>query len=112
MTEMVQVNVKPLSVNQCWQGRRYKTSDYETYEWQVIRELPPITLPDPPYELKIIFGLSNMAQDVDNGIKPFLDILQKKYRFDDKHVHRLIIDKVKTTKGGEFTKFQMISMKT
>mgnify|MGYP001108467912 CR=1 FL=1 len=28
----MKVNIKPLSVNKVWQGRRYKTKDYKVYE--------------------------------------------------------------------------------
>ena len=44
------LNVKPLSVNQCWQGRRYKTKAYKQYEKALLQILPK-------YDLS---GLNNM----------------------------------------------------
>ena len=92
---MVEQNtpIKPLSVNKAWQGKRFKTKDYLQYEKQVLLLLPRIIIPDGKLLLEITFGMSNKASDIDNPLKPFLDILQKKYNFDDKQIYKLIINK-------------------
>jgi Holliday junction resolvase RusA-like endonuclease len=99
------IRIKPLSINECSQGRRFKTAKYEQYERDCIWLLPPITLPEPPYHISYIFGVSNMQQDVDNPIKPIQDILQKKYRFNDNLVHSITASKVKVKRGSEFISF-------
>ena len=100
--------IKPLSVNECWQGRRYKTRSYKDYEAFLLYNLPQKELPKPPYEVKFTFGLSNMCADWDNPIKPLQDILQKKYGFNDKDVLRGVVDKVKVKKGEEFFNVEIL----
>ena len=90
---MIKVNIKPLSVNKCWQGRRYKTKEYKGYERELTLRLQPIELPSKPYELIITFGFSNKLSDIDNSLKPTLDILQKKYGFNDRDIYKLVVKK-------------------
>lgn len=77
------------------------------YEKEVLAKLDYVDMSQTklPIELSIIVGLSNMASDVDNVVKPFLDILQKKYGFNDKYVFRLIVEKLLVAKGAEFIEF-------
>jgi len=104
------VEIKPLSVNQCWQGKRFKTKEYSAYEKEVLLKLKShkITI-DGPIELNLMVGLSNMASDADNVVKPFVDILQKKYKFNDKYIFRLVVEKILVAKGAEFIEFFMKS---
>ena len=99
---MVRMNVKPLSVNECWQGRRFKTDAYKAYEKELLLRLPAMKIPEPPYRIEFEFGLSNMQGDYDNPIKPLQDILSKKYGFNDAHIHEAQIKKVKVAKGQEY----------
>ncbi len=101
----MKVQVKPLTVNRAWQGRRFKTKAYKQYEKDVLTLLRPMTVPDGDLGLWLIFGLSNMQSDVDNPVKPFVDILQKKYGFNDRRIFKMVIEKVKVKKGLEFTEF-------
>jgi len=104
---MVNLNIKPLSVNQCWQGRRFKTEKYKRYEIDVSYLLPKINLPNPPYKIYITFGMSNLLSDWDNPVKPFQDILQKNYGFNDKDILEAHIYKKKVNKGEEFIRFSI-----
>lgn len=106
---MVEQNtpIKPLSVNRAWQGKRFKTKEYLQYEKHVLLLLPKLIIPKGKLLLEISFGVSNKASDIDNPIKPFLDILQKKYNFDDKQVYKLIVNKEITPKNQEFIKFKI-----
>lgn len=104
---MIKVNIKPISVNECWQGRRFKTVKYKKYEADLMRILPQMELPDKPYILTITFGLSNVLSDWDNPVKPLQDILQKKYLFNDKHIHKAVVIKQKVEKGNEFIEFEL-----
>ena len=94
--------IKLLSVNDCWQGRRFKTPAYKTYEKELLHTLPQSKLPETPLMISLVFGFSNSASDIDNPTKPLLDILQKKYGFNDKDIYKLNIEKVKVKKGDEF----------
>lgn len=101
------IKVKPLSVNQCWKGKRYKTETYKAYEQEVWYLLPNSNIPKGKLKLKIKVGLSSKNADVDNIAKPFIDILQKKYIFNDKMIYKLILEKEDVKKGEEYIDFKI-----
>lgn len=103
----MRIDIKPLSVNQAWKGRRFKTKAYDKYIRDVTCLLSPLKVADSKLELEITFGLSNRAADIDNPLKCFIDVLQKKYGFDDKMIYRLIVNKVITKKGHEYIEFNL-----
>ena len=107
---MDRLDIKPLSVNKVWQGRRFKTKDYKNYEIAVSSILPKLDIPDGDLLLGIKFGFSSKASDVDNCAKPFIDILQKKYKFNDKRIYRLELEKEDVKKGDEFIEFDIKSI--
>ena len=104
------VNIKPLSVNKCWQGRRFKTQDYKQYEKDVLIQLKPMEIPEGGIKLIIEAGLSNKAADLDNIAKPFIDILQKKYGFNDSQIYGLTMIKVLVKKGEEYIEYIIESL--
>ena len=104
----MRVDVKPLSVNKVWQGRRFKMPEYHNYEKLLLLILPKYKLPEPPYEIHFTFGLSSTLFDWDNSIKPLQDILSKKYGFNDKLIFKGVVEKVKVDKGNEFFDFEII----
>ena len=101
------VNIKPLSVNEAWQGRRFKTPKYNKYIKDMLTILPPLKVSNDKLELVITFGLSSVAADIDNPLKCFIDCLQKKYGFDDKMIYRLIVNKSIVKRGKEFIEFEI-----
>lgn len=101
----MRIDYKPLSVNEVWKGQRFKTDAYKFYERDLLWLLPNMVLTEKPYSLKITFGMSNLASDIDNPAKPFIDILQKKYGFNDRDIMELHLFKQKTDKGKEFINF-------
>lgn len=103
----MKVNVKALSVNQCWQGKRYKTKLYKAYELALMVALPKFTVPDGDLELHIQVGFSNKASDLDNIAKPFIDILQKQYDFNDSRIYSLSLHKRIVPKGKEYISFDI-----
>ena len=104
---MVNIKIKPLSVNQCWQGKRFKTNLYKKYERDLLLILPKIIIPKAPYKVYYEFGFSSSASDLDNPIKPLQDILQKRYGFDDKHIFEMTVKKTKVKKGEEYLIFEI-----
>jgi len=102
------VKIKPLSVNVCWQGKRFKTKAYKDYEKNLLLLLPN-NIEVPPGELKLTlrWGFSSKLSDWDNPIKPFQDILQKKYSFNDSRIFKAITEKEIVKKGEEYIYFKI-----
>lgn len=104
---MHRVQIKPLSVNECWQGRRFKTPTYRAYARDLSLLLPRIVVPEGPLQVEYEFGLSNVQADYDNPIKPFQDVLQVMYGFNDSQIVEAIVRKVKVAKGQEYIAFSI-----
>lgn len=101
----------PLSVNLAWQGRRYKTPTYKAYEKEMLWLLPrDITIPDGELKIFIEWGFSSKSSDWDNPIKPFVDILQKKYGFNDNRIYEAKIKKKIVKKGEEYIRFEISAL--
>jgi Holliday junction resolvase RusA-like endonuclease len=97
------INQKPLSVNQAWQGKRYKTPAYKDYEKAMIIMMPKGKIDSlEMLRVEFFFGFSNSASDLDNPVKLLMDIAQKKYGFNDKNVFELNVRKCLVKKGQEF----------
>jgi len=105
------IQIKPLSVNEAWQGQRYKTPKYRAYEAATLLILPKITIPEAPYSISIELGFSNKLSDLDNPIKMILDILQKKYLINDRDIYQLVITKKIVSKSQEYFKFNLETLK-
>jgi len=102
--------IKPMSVNEAYRGRRFKTEKYKAYEQEVLLRLPKLDLPEPPFTLMFEFGFSNSRADYDNPVKPYQDILQRAYGFDDKLIQQGIQRKVLVSKGEEYVKFRILPL--
>ncbi|MDE2439270.1 MAG: RusA family crossover junction endodeoxyribonuclease [Patescibacteria group bacterium] len=88
------IKIKPLSVNRCWQGRRFKTKEYIEYEKEMMLMLPKCKMEKGvPLCVRITLWIDQRA-DIDNPIKPILDILQKKYGFNDRDIMTLTVNKI------------------
>ena len=96
------MKIKVLSVNEAFQGRRFKTPAYKNYEKELLLTLPKLEPPKPPFKIYFEFGFSNIMSDWDNPVKPLQDILQKKYGFNDKDIIEALVKKVKVKKGDEY----------
>jgi Holliday junction resolvase RusA-like endonuclease len=97
------LNEKPLSVNQAWQGKRFKTPLYKSYEETILLTMPKGKVDsEEMLRIEFFFGFSNKASDLDNPVKLLLDIAQKKYGFNDKNVFELNVRKCIVKKGEEF----------
>ena len=103
MSFEVNLSVKPLSVNECWQGKRFKTKAYNVYERNLLKLLPNREL-KAVKSIHLEFGFSSKLADIDNPIKPILDILQKKYKFNDKDIFEMHVIKSVVPKGQECIK--------
>lgn len=103
---MHEVKIKPLSVNAAWQGRRFKSKAYEAYEKELSYLLPKMRVSKGSLRLWIIFGIQKM-QDIDSGLKQFIDVCQKKYEFNDRDIMGMIVEKRIVKKGEEYIQFEI-----
>lgn len=104
--------LKPLSANEAFapravkRGRRYsgeiyKTETYRKYESTLIKHLPDIVIPEGKLCLKVKVCYLRANSDIDNCLKPFIDVLQKRYAFNDNRLYRLVVKKEVVKKGEE-----------
>ena len=107
---MIEIKTKPLSVNDAWRGRRFKSDAYKQYEIGVSWMLPKINIPAPPYRVNYEFGFSSRGSDIDNPVKCFQDILVKKYGIKDQDIYELNVKKKIVKKGSEYIKFEILTL--
>ena len=110
MNSKVSIQVKPVTVNRAYKGRRFKTSEHDAFRAECLLKLPDIELPSPPFEVWYEFGFSNTQCDYDNAVKPFQDALQERYQFNDKLIYKAHIRKYIVPKGCEFISFNIKSL--
>lgn len=108
---MHRIDIKPLSVNEAWQGKKFKTPKYKQFRDSVFWLLPNIKIPEPPYCVYYEFGISSKLSDWDNGVKTFQDCLQDRYEFNDNLIYEAHVKKVVVPKGEEYIKFRIDTIK-
>lgn len=103
------LNIKPLSINEAWKGKRFKTDLYNEFIQKMYYLLPnSIAIPNTEnIKLAIEFGFSSKASDIDNCCKTFIDCLVKKYKVDDRYIYELHVFKEIVKKGEEYIKFKI-----
>lgn len=101
-------NLKPMSVNKAWLGAKRKSGEYRKYESHLLRTLPDIEIPEGLLEVRVVVYYSSKLADLDNAIKPLLDIITKRYGVDDRYVYRLRMTKVIVKKGEENIAFRIL----
>lgn len=114
------VNLKPFSVNGAWNNfctrcksaktvKTTKSTQYKNFEKEALYKLKMVKLPPEPFEVHIEWGFSNAGADADNPTKPFIDILQKKYGFNDSKIYKYILLKKVVPKGMEYIDFNIMT---
>ena len=107
----ITIPTKPLSVNQAWKGKRFKTEKYDEFTDTVDKLLlmnrkPEI--PDGDLEIHFMWGLSTYKQsDYDNPIKCAQDRIANWLKIDDNRFVGGSQRKVKVSKGDEFIVFMI-----
>ena len=104
---MNRLDIKPLSVNEAWQGRRKKSVKHMKYQRDVTLMLRPLTIPDGDLVISIVFGFSSRGSDWDNPVKLLQDILSKKYKFNDNRIIEANVKVVYVKKGKEFIEWDI-----
>lgn len=69
--------------------------------------MPKIQMPEPPYRIIYEFGFSSKGSDIDNAVKPFQDILQTTYGFNDNKIYEFTAKRAYVPKGQEYIKFEI-----
>ena len=104
------LDVKPLSTNCLFKGRKYRTDKYDKYEAELLSKLPKnIPVGNAPYRLNIEFGTGKL-QDIDNNLKGFLDVICKHLKINDRDIYQLHVNKVLVKKTKEYVKFELVSI--
>lgn len=106
---MHKIEIKPLSVNEAFTGRRFKTPKYRQFVHHAMLMMPKRSEIQlwPKMKLDIIFRFSSKGSDLDNGIKQFLDCLSKKYCFNDNQIYEISARKQIVHKGQEVIFFEI-----
>jgi len=107
---MVHLDIKPLSVNALYRGRRWATPELTGYKRDLGWLLPKwnaIEIPKGPLAVKYVFGVSSGRADLDNCCKAFQDIIANQYGFNDAMIYHIEMEKVVMTKGKEFVEFEI-----
>ena len=106
---MYKIKIKALSINQAYQGRRFKTPAHKDYERELYYTLPNwIKIPkNKPLLLQIEVGFSSKASDLSNAVKVFEDVVCKKYQYNDKWHYKIILNKKIVKKSEEYIIFNI-----
>lgn len=97
-----ELDIKPLSVNEAWRGKRFKTDKYKSFENACLWLMPNLEISKTAkLKVNLVFSFSNVNADIDNPTKMVLDCLQKKYEFNDRNIYELEIKKQIVKKGFE-----------
>jgi len=96
MTKNIQFTIplKPLSVNQAWQGRRFKTNTYKKWAQDVSNFIPRNKCVTGRVEVTVeVFIKNEKMSDVDNVLKTLFDTLSGSVFEDDRMIYALHVYK-------------------
>lgn len=104
---MIHVPIRPLSINEGYTGKRWKTATHRAWHHSVLFLLPKhYPLPEPPLKIFLTFGITDRF-DWDNGIKFICDVIAEKYKFNDKIIRSAAIETEPVLRGEEFFEFSL-----
>jgi Holliday junction resolvase RusA-like endonuclease len=107
------IDIKPISINAAFQGRRFKTQNCKDYEKELWIQLPKRATIKGEVEVWYDFFLVNYKMtDISNLVKVTEDILVKKGYFeDDRKVVEMHLRKIKWHKNSltvKITKYHIL----
>lgn len=109
---MIRLQLKPVSTNRLYSGRRYLSQEARVFQEQchllllVAHQGRPRVVPEGPLEIHFVFGLYR-DMDVTNCVKLVEDIIADFYGFNDARVQGSSQRKVKVGRGEEFIAFSL-----
>ena len=79
------IAIKPLSVNQAFQGRKFHTPKGKAFREQCLYLLPKKEMMKGLIKMEIVVGIEKawLRSDVDNYLKPLIDSIVKKGLIED-----------------------------
>lgn len=91
----MRIQIKPLSVNRCWQGKRFKTNEYKSYEEELLWLLKGNKKKSGFVKVEYKIYLKNYKMsDVGNIEKPLTDIIVKAGLIDDdRFIKKMVLEK-------------------
>jgi Holliday junction resolvase RusA-like endonuclease len=107
---MIRIDLKPLSLNHAYIGRRWSTPTLRLYKESIHYLAPTLTVPTGKLKASYRFGVSSKGADVDNLVKCLQDALANKYKFNDRKIYKINIEKVDVKKGEEFIEFEILPL--
>ena len=92
---MIVIPIKPISTNKLFQGRRFKTKDYDAFLQAALYFAPKVPMIKGMVSLQVDFYVKNVKMsDLDNFLKGTLDLIVKAgYIEDDRFIYRIIARK-------------------
>lgn len=115
LMECIRLPVKPLSANDAWKiskkGYMYKTPEYYAYQKEILTylDLKPINI-DRNSLLSFKANFGTVRTDLDNCEKPFIDILEKAYDFNDSMIDEIHVKKHRVKRGLEYIEFAIYEL--
>lgn len=108
--------IVPISLNNFYhnvQGKgRVKTKKAKKWCEDLYLLLPMVDLPQGHFGLMMHFGTPYYATaDLDNMVKPVVDVMQAKWEFNDKLIDNYVLRKSKTIMGCGFIEFRFLQIK-
>ena len=104
---MVRIDIKPLSVNDAYRGRRFATKELTQYKYDLGYLLPAMEIPSGRLAVEYVFGVSSKVADGDNFIKAFQDCVAERYGFNDRVIYEWQVFKVDVPVGKEFVEYKI-----
>lgn len=95
---MITIPIKPISTNKLFQGRRFKTKEYDNFLQAALYFAPKVPMIKGIVQLRCDFYLKQARKsDLDNFLKGTLDLITKAgYIEDDRFIYKLIAKKFKS----------------
>lgn len=111
---MITLNMKPVSTNKIWTGRKYLSAEAKRFKQECTARLRmhKVTIPDKetPMELHLRFGLSR-DMDVSNCIKLLEDCIADAVGINDIQFQGITAVKERVRGGMEFISFDITDFK-
>jgi Holliday junction resolvase RusA-like endonuclease len=108
----IPIEIKPLSANEMWKGRRFKSDLYKSFDIAAAILLPrKLEIPEGKLEIHFDFYFNSSQCDWDNPIKSCQDVICKKYKINDNRIYYGTGRKHIVPKGKERIEFRIEALK-
>ena len=109
---MIIIPIKPISTNKLFQGRRFKTKDYDAFINAALYFAPKVPMIKGIVSLQVDFYVKNIkVSDLDNFLKGTLDLIVKAgYIEDDRFIYKITARKFKAEGEDERIELKIKSL--